>query len=33
MYEVMSFFDMLNYIFSESISNKMYIEVENNEQF
>ena len=30
MYEVMSFFDMLKYIFSESISNKIYIEVEKN---
>ena len=30
MYEVMSFFDMLKYIFSESISNKIYIEIENN---
>ena len=29
-YEVMSFFDMLKYIFSESISNKIYIEVEKN---
>ena len=29
-YEVMSFFDMLKYIFSESISNKIYIEIENN---
>ena len=30
MYEVMSFFDMLKYIFSESVSNKIYIEVEKN---
>ena len=30
MYEVMSFFDMLKYIFSESISNKIYIKIENN---
>ena len=30
MYEVMPFFDMLKYIFSESISNKIYIEVEKN---
>ena len=30
MYEVMSFFDMLKYIFSESISKKIYIEVEKN---